>query len=184
MTATETRTPLTSVFDLEKGDEVVLTKGNNVIREKVTTRDGNYVLDLGTPDFAPRVRGFLEAGYAMERVDALPALPTERGFYEASDRYPLSAGHYYPYYFDGSRWFSIGPDRNNALPERHVRDLGKLTLLVPAQSVPAEPAEVVDSDGDTWKRLPSGEYQYDHLTKSLDKVRRDHGPLTLPGVTV
>lgn len=180
---TEKLATITDVLDLKDGDTVILKRGANVIREKVRVSGGNRYLALGGPvTYQPvRVRYFLESGYVGQRVVPVEPVPTEPGHYVDKNGKPWLLTGQHARVFSETPW--IAWDGGKFDSERAGRVFGPFTKVEPAPSK-VDPPIVVDTDGDKWRRLPNGEYRYNHLTKTLDKVREDHGPLHLPGAAI
>lgn len=189
MTANETRTRVTQILDVSVGDEVIVTKGDNVLRAKVAQYNGNRILDIGVTDFAaPRLAGFFASSYTVEKIVPKPPMPTEPGLYE-SEKFPLARGYAGYLLTTRGTWYEVGRvGRLHDVSDAAKRgDLGTLTPLVPK---PAAPTVVVDKDGDKWTRAVDGTWLMeddeaalaDGGGETLDYVREQYGPLkTLEG---
>jgi hypothetical protein len=180
MTANETRTIITDIIAIAEGDEVVLTKGTNVLRAKVVKYDGVRVLDIGrTRVGAPRLASFFDSGYTVEKITPKPPTPTAPGHYTDKNGKPwLLMGRRGTVMRVAAPW--VAWDGGNFTPEYAERAYGPFTRVVPAPAAATEPAVVKDRDGDTWKRQLDGTYTSPGLTPkaSLTALREVWGPLS------
>ncbi|GEB46966.1 hypothetical protein MTE01_29110 [Microbacterium testaceum] len=171
----ETRTRIVNITDIADGDEVVVTKGTNVLRAKVVMPGSTRALDIGISHSRPRLAAFFDAGYVVEKVTSKPPMPTEPGHYkDARGRDWLRTTH-----GTGENW--IAWDGGRFTPERAERSFGPFTRVVPGPTVDSGPEKVIDADGDAWTRNPDGTYTFRHLTKTLDMIKADHGPVKTEG---